>query len=99
MAEFNIDKMAHSVAERAMEELKDSGVFVAWIPVSERLPEKRGMYIVTEKVFSLNDREHTGKFNRMTEQVEFCNGKWQRASIYEVIAWMPLPEPWKGESE
>ena len=71
-----------------------------WIPVSERLPEKRGMYIVTEKVFSLDDREHTGRFNRMTEQVEFCNGKWQRARFYEVVAWMPLPEPYKeGEGE
>lgn len=71
-----------------------------WIPVSERLPEKSGMYIVTDKVFSLVDSEHTGRFKRMTEQVEFCNGKWQRATrFYEIVAWMPLPEPYKGESE
>lgn len=71
-----------------------------WIPVSERLPEKRGVYIVTEKVFSLDDREHKGRYNTMVEQVEYCNGKWQRASFFEVIAWRPLPEPYqKGGAE
>ena len=70
-----------------------------WIPVSEGLPKERGTYIVTEKVFSLNDRKHTGRFDLMTEQVEFCNGKWERASFYEIIAWMPKPEPYKAESE
>ena len=64
-----------------------------WIPVSERLPKERGNYIVTEKVFSLDDREHKGRYNTMVEQVEYCNGKWQRASFFEVIAWMPLPGP------
>ena len=70
-----------------------------WIPVSERLPKERGMYIVTEKVFSVTDKEHTGGFNLMTEQVEFDNGKWRRASFYEVIAWMPLLKPYKVEME
>ena len=69
-----------------------------WIPVSERLPEERGLYIVTEKVYCVDDREHTGRFNLMTEQVEFDNGKWRKAHFYEVIAWMPLPEPYKAES-
>ena len=70
-----------------------------WISCSERLPKERGMYIVTEKVFSVDDRKHTGRFNLMTEQVEFNNGKWWRASFYEVIAWMPLPEPYRAEME
>ena len=70
-----------------------------WTPCSERLPKERGMYIVTEKVFSVTDKEHAGGFNLMTEQVEFDNGKWRRASFYEVIAWMPLLKPYQEESE
>lgn len=66
-----------------------------WIPVSERLPEERGKYIVTEKVFRLDDREHKGRYNTMVEQAEYCNSKWQRASFFEVIAWMPLPKPYE----
>lgn len=68
-----------------------------WIPCSERLPEERGYYIVTEKVFSIDDKEHKGKYNTMVEQVEYCNGKWKRASFFEVIAWIPLPPSYQGE--
>lgn len=66
-----------------------------WIPVSERLPEESGKYIVTEKVFRLDDREHKGRYNTMVEQAEYYNDKWQRASFFEVIAWMPLPKPYE----
>ena len=87
---------ALDIAINALEQESKTG---RWIPCSERMPEERGVYIVTEKVYSINDRKHTGCFNLMTEQVEFSNGKWIRASFYEVIAWMPLPEPYKAESE
>ena len=70
-----------------------------WIPVSDRLPKKNGVYNVTEKVFRLDDREHKGRYNIKTEQVKYCDGKWQRASFFEVIAWMPLPEPYRAERE
>lgn len=70
-----------------------------WIPVSERLPEERGRYIVTEKEFRIDDREHKGKYSTKVEQVEYCNGRWQRANFFEVIAWQPLPEPYKEASE
>ena len=41
MAEINIEKMAQNVARKAMQELRDNGVFVGrWIPVSEGLPKE-----------------------------------------------------------
>lgn len=70
-----------------------------WIPVSERLPKERGLYIVTEKEFRIDDREHKGKYSIKVEQVEYYNGRWQRANFFEVIAWKPLPEPYKEISE
>lgn len=70
-----------------------------WIPVSERLPEKSGVYIVTEKMFSIDDRGHKGEYNIKIEPVEYCNGEWRRAKFFEVIAWQPLPQPYKPESE
>ena len=66
-----------------------------WIPVSERLPEESGVYIVTEKIFAIDDRNHRGKFKVETECVEFQGGRWNRAKFFEVIAWQPLPEPYK----
>ena len=55
-----------------------------WIPVSERLPEKSGLYLVCYK----------NKDCYPNIEV-FLNNRF----IYEehVIAWQPLPEPYKGE--
>jgi len=53
-----------------------------WIPCSERMPEKPGKYLVTVK----NGNVYAGTF-------DVISGKFQCAAT----AWMPLPEPWRGE--
>ena len=63
-----------------------------WIPVSERLPKRQGYYICTCK--------DGGKYKRATV-VKWSNG-WQLTgarAYWVVLAWMPLPEPWKGASD
>ena len=75
-----------------------------WIPVSERLPEERDWYLA---VFKESD---TGfqLIPRVADYIGMGENKWQlidegMASEYrdllECIAWMPLPEPYKAESE
>ena len=54
-----------------------------WIPVSERLPEKDELYLVY-----FDDGEY--------ELAYFSNGVF---SYSGVVAWMPLPEPYKEVSE
>ena len=63
-----------------------------WTPVSDGLPKKNGDYIV-----SLEDSIYPWG--------RFFNGKWYMLppggvavefGANEVIAWMPLPEPYKG---
>lgn len=54
-----------------------------WIPVSERLPEEHGGYLVTVKY---------GYVTRALWVGDAENWKG-------VIAWMPLPEPYKQEVE
>ena len=56
-----------------------------WIPVSEKLPEKDGCYLVTEK----SGRVCTYVFHKEGNSEEY----WTRCTT----AWMPLPLPWKGE--
>jgi hypothetical protein len=69
-----------------------------WIPCSERLPEKDGEYLVTmlyfgEKTVALDWFSHY-------ETDDEDNGKPLWVYGYDnVIAWMPLPEPWKGEQD
>lgn len=61
-----------------------------WIPCSERLPENRRYVLVTYKyVYGLIDHGITwyGEAEK----------KWNTSR--DVIAWMPLPEPYKEEQE
>ena len=102
MAEFSMDKMAKAVAERAMEVLKENGVFVGvWTPVSEGLPKEDGQYLITVKY------KHVDGYDDIyAEHGEWYDGRWDTfcfghcGEVEDIIAWMPLPEPYKeGESE
>lgn len=74
-----------------------------WIPYSERLPEKEDYFVITVaykgSIFS-----DTGKYVIGSEgQGEFHPGI-ENFSPYsaigaKVIAWMPLPEPYKEKTE
>lgn len=60
-----------------------------WIPCSERLPEEHGYYLV----------QTDGSHNDVIDIAEYGMYKklvwgWNKAS--EVIAWMPLPDPYNG---
>lgn len=58
-----------------------------WIPVSERLPEDRGNYII----------DYTNEFGEFVDISYFDKyGFWSSSNV---IAWQPLPEPYKAESE
>jgi hypothetical protein len=59
-----------------------------WIPVSERLPEKGKQVLCCNKSGSV-----------FTSAITYINSNGMVAfgQHYEVIAWMPLPEPYKGE--
>ncbi|MBO7713934.1 MAG: hypothetical protein J6S85_10220 [Methanobrevibacter sp.] len=86
MAEINIEKMAQNVAEKAIQELRDNGVFVSrWIPVSEK-PPQNGYYLWCSRGGEI-------------KKDYYCDEHWVTAEEYgyTVIAWMPLPLPWGGE--
>ena len=67
-----------------------------WIPVTEK-PIEGGQYIVTLK----DDKE---VWTDIAEWNPTFGGRWQAEffdceyrDIDNVVAWQPLPEPWKGE--
>ena len=64
-----------------------------WIPCSERLPEEGVPVLGTFKF-------QGGKGCLTTERI-IINGKerWSASCGLKPIAWMPLPEPWKGADD
>lgn len=80
-----------------------------WIPVTERLPEEDGDYLVFKR-FAGNAWSDVVSFAKDGRQVNECTfvEKWQNVWYYydsewgyirtnAVTHWMPLPQPPKGE--
>lgn len=60
-----------------------------WIPVSERLPDKEGNYLITAQP----------TYNHAKDiRIAHWSSRWVGYVKSEIIAWMPLPEPYWGES-
>lgn len=91
--------------------MKNTDEVGKWIPVTERLPEKEGEYIVTGR-FDENSEFYVEivnwgyNINSVSRSVNsdrvFPNGGafgelWGNEidNLYEVKAWMPRPEVWK----
>ena len=53
-----------------------------WVPVTERLPEKPGKYLVTVR----NGNVYAGTFDKISNRFQCA-----------ATAWMPLPEPYEEE--
>lgn len=69
-----------------------------WIPVNERLPENSGRYLA----YIVN--EHDDKLQYIMTCEYLVDGYWNwypddECASDNVIAWMPLPKPYKVESE
>ena len=62
-----------------------------WIPVTERLPDEYQNYIVTD------ERQQSAYEYYYNPENEFTKKHGWRCSGRKIVAWMPLPEPYKGE--
>ena len=71
-----------------------------WIPVSERLPEE-GIYLVTFSSGQVGESSwHKGtRYNNGFDN--YMNGITEDGKIFQygVIAWMPLPKPYKEDDK
>lgn len=72
-----------------------------WIPVTERLPEEMFGCLVT--VWDANPKTGEEFENILPEFAGYDGETWNGADgkpiAFEVVAWMPLPEPYKEDKE
>lgn len=65
-----------------------------WVPVTERLPEEKGEYMVTVEYYGWH-----GEKGRMLTSTRYTKTKGWHFNNGKVTAWMPLPAPYKGGKE
>ena len=69
-----------------------------WIPVSEMLPENKETALVTFKHFVSGNTIGLGSVILLRGKPHW-HVREQNLGTYDVLAWMPLPEPYKTKSE
>lgn len=85
-----------------------------WIPCSERLPNEGEVVLVCMRIESHKavwEEQRSIEFGRISSDRYDCSGTgwewlnesgcdyWEDDSNNSILAWMPLPEPWKGADD
>lgn len=89
-------KMLEKVAELS-EEIEKAQEKTRWIPVTERLPESGSMVLVSLEGISIPDIAECGGTSQ--EGIKFRPVDNDFAYAKGIVAWMPLPEPYRAEVE
>ena len=76
----------------ALEKLPPAQPEPHWIPRSERLPEHGGRYLISV-LDGINRRTTVAPYLPRCKAWTMTG----RMAYWKVIAWMPLPEPWKED--
>ena len=107
LAEFIDDRDVFDIME-SIESLPSADRPTGWIPVSERLPDDDGRYLVTYPLLRRDDLWVATAWygtppmpNRPVKGKCFfvSDDEWGDVPYDDVVAWMPLPEPYKGGEE
>jgi len=82
--------------ELALSYVNDAATESQWIPCSEKLPKEKVRVLVTKKINSYNGEHWNYKYIPDIDYID-GNAHWHENGYNKIIAWMPLPGPYKEE--
>lgn len=90
---------AMNIIRSHMEEVNDTNVPSNWIPCSERLPNEEEFIKAYCRNIYAAEFIVMIKGATLPTTLYFKNGSWtdMKGNYYNVVAWQPLPESYKGE--
>lgn len=89
---FQLPLVINSAFADAVKALPSADRPQGWILCSERMPEEEGMFLVTA-------RDYIFDTTAIVVGTCYFNPDYKFTSAKEILAWMPLPEPWKGADD
>ena len=87
----------HEQLAEWLTELQERREADRWIPVSERLPEKDGVYLVTIQYVAKYEKGSPIHTIELLASYYTKYGKWSLSD--NVIAWRNLPKPYESEDK
>ena len=98
---FQLPLVVNSAFADAVKALPSADRPQEWIPCSERLPSENGDYLVTLEngVVKILGYSTTQRTTYPKGFYYIKDGFSWRQTQNPVVAWMPLPEPWKGADD
>ena len=89
-----VDRSTNKAIDMAIKALEKPKLHL--IPVTERLPK------IGEYVLCMTRQRYRGRFHvcRYVDKDKYINHPyfdWQHNGFPDAVAWMPLPEEWKGD--
>lgn len=81
-----------------IEDAEDTNVLSKWIPCSERLPEESDYYMACIYDEEIDDYDYRKTWFAHKDDYDMDESEWRELQSFEkVIAWLPLPEPYRGD--
>lgn len=94
---FCCNVLQRKISKKELEEMLVRAERMKWIPCSERLPEESGFYMASVYC-EVTKESHCRSVWFTFDDDPYAEMEWRELPSYEkVVAWMTLPEPYKGE--